>query len=215
MGVTLFLKNEGILRAIAYGAQKTTGKLRILTRLFLYGEYLLDFGNSNIRIMECIPKDELRKSTLSVEQLYIVSIWAECLYTMHRAEEHTQTLFALFDRAYTQLLDAEQGTELLIHVLCMWRMVYLFGIGPEIIENHRHFNRKLLEFESRQHADTMTVSPACMKVLKLCSVHRFEILKTRDLSQSALREAWDIVKIILNDTIGYTLKSIMVSHSLL
>ncbi len=215
MMVVLFLKNEGILRATAYGAQKPTAKLGLVTRLFLYAEYLLDFSPSGIRLVECIPKDDVQDSVLSIEQLYIASIWAESIYSMHRGEEHSQQLFQLFHRAYAQLRSHTQDEAFLIHILCMWHMLRLFGIQPGLDSTEQYFNQKFLEFETTERAETIKVSRDCVKLLEACRIHRFDTVKTLQFSRSTLQEAWRIIKIILEGTLGYALKSVVVSRAVL
>ncbi len=213
--ITLFLAEYGVIRAVAYGAQKNTSKLRPITRFFQQCEVLIDFRPSIPRIVECKPFEYTDEFVLSVVQLHIISIWAECICVMQRGIEGNEQTLRLLDRAYYRLISSEQSRALLIHVLFMWRLFGFMGIRPAIEVNARFFNVSQLEFEDEKSASSIAISSECAAILFACTYQHIETMKQESFSEAGYREAWKIIKKILEETLGYSLKSVLASRSVL
>ncbi len=132
--VTLFHPLKGILRATAYGALKTKGKLRSDTEAFNYIRaylYLDPVKNSyKITDSECLLAFfGIRKS---VERLYIASLCAEIVLRSFGGGESGPEVFALLLDSFKQIDASPEDRLPYISIQFIWRFLGYTGFTLDL-----------------------------------------------------------------------------------
>jgi DNA repair protein RecO (recombination protein O) len=132
--VTLFNPVEGIIRATAYGAFKTKGRLRSDTESFNYIKAYLYLepvkNNYKITDTEChLSFPGIRRS---VERLYAASLCVEIVLKSFGGGESKARVFSLLLEALKQI-DQTAGNMLpYISIQFIWRFLGITGFNPDI-----------------------------------------------------------------------------------
>jgi DNA repair protein RecO (recombination protein O) len=132
--VTLFNPVEGIIRATAYGAFKTKGRLRSDTESFNYIKAYLYLepvkNNYKITDSECLLSfPGLRQS---VERLYTASLCAEIVLKSFGGGESKARVFTLILESLKQINQSSEDSLSYISIQFIWRFLDITGFNLDI-----------------------------------------------------------------------------------
>ena len=131
--VTALSPSLGVVRAMAYGAAKTTSRMRLATLLFIHADLRLyrDPVKDQYRITEISCREEFGGIRNSLGRYYAASLWAEVVLRSPGAAE-SDDLFALLLDCLSVLQSADQVIQRGLLVQFIWRYLRLAGLQPEL-----------------------------------------------------------------------------------
>ncbi len=103
--VTIFTEERGLLSAIAHGALKTTGRLKSLTELFLYGRFSLyaDPVKESLKITDAECLRSFPGLRTGLRRFYAASLFSEIVLKSFGGGEAGRELYALFRETFFRL----------------------------------------------------------------------------------------------------------------
>ncbi len=111
--LTLFSQEKGLLRAVAKGSKKTTGKLTTKTDLFQYNELFLAPGKSLEVITQARSLYSFPGLRKNLNKIYVASYWCELLLdTLEEKEPHPELFRLMADSL--RVLEASDFIEALL-----------------------------------------------------------------------------------------------------
>lgn len=113
--LTLFSLEEGLIRAVAKGAKKTTGKLTSRSDLFQYNEMFLSRGKSLDIVTQASSIQSFSGLRKDLKKIYIASYWSELLLDTLEDREPHLPVFHLLIEGLTHLERGEHPEALLLY----------------------------------------------------------------------------------------------------
>jgi len=131
--VTFLSPSVGLVRAMAYGAAKTTSRMRLATLLFIHADLRLyrDPVKDQHKITEIACCDEFGGIRTSLARYYAASLWAEVVLRSPGSAEPTD-LFGLLIDCLRGLQSADQAMQRGLMVQFIWRYLKLSGLQPDL-----------------------------------------------------------------------------------
>ena len=131
--VTFLSPSIGLVRAMAYGAAKTTSRMRLATLLFIHADLRLyrDPVKDQHKITEIACREDFGGIRTSLARYYAASLWAEVVLRSPGAAEPAE-LFQLLLDCLRALQSADQAVQRGLTVQFIWRYLRLSGLQPEL-----------------------------------------------------------------------------------
>ncbi|HUX12703.1 MAG TPA: DNA repair protein RecO [Spirochaetia bacterium] len=136
VGVTLFTEVNGLVQAIAHGANSRNGKLRGLTNPFCYGTVYLynDPVKKSTKVSDFDVQDFFIGLRESVRRYYTASLWSEVVLKSFGGGESAPPLFALFVSALKLLDTASEPVAGRLSAQFLARYLSMVGHLPDTAE---------------------------------------------------------------------------------
>lgn len=131
--VTFLSPSFGLVRAIAYGAAKTTSRLRLATLLFIHADLRLyrDPVKDQYKITEITCHEDFGGIRTSLKRYYAASLWAEVLLRSPGAAEPDELFMLLLD-CLGVLHSADQMVQRGLSIQFIWRYLRFSGLQPDL-----------------------------------------------------------------------------------
>jgi DNA repair protein RecO (recombination protein O) len=131
-GATLFTRSQGIINAMAYGAESGRGKLKGLTMPFCYGTFYLytDPVKGNVKITDANVQSFFVGIRKRITSFYTASLWAEVIFKSF-AGGGGGKLFQLFIQSLGILEDASDELCRLVSIQFLIRFLHELGLKPD------------------------------------------------------------------------------------
>ncbi len=136
VGVTLFTEVNGLVQAIAHGANSRNGKLRGLTNPFCYGTVYLyhDPVKKSTKVSDFDVQDFFIGLRESVRRYYTASLWSEVVLKSFGGGESAPPLFTLFVESLKLLDTASEPMAGRLSVQFLARYLSMVGHLPDTAE---------------------------------------------------------------------------------
>ena len=131
--MTFLSPSFGLVRAMAYGAAKTTSRLRLATLLFIHADLRLyrDPVKDQYKITEVTCRDDFGGIRASVSRYFAASLWAEVVLRSPGAAEPAD-LYALLLGCLLALHGSDQDAQRALSVQFIWRYLGHSGLQPDL-----------------------------------------------------------------------------------
>lgn len=131
--VTLLSPSVGLVRAVAYGAAKTTSRLRLATLLFMHADLRVyrDPVKDHYKITEIACREDFGGIRASVTCYFAASLWAEVVLRSPGAVEPAD-LYALLLDCLLALHASGPAVQRGISAQFIWRYLSLSGLQPDL-----------------------------------------------------------------------------------
>jgi len=133
--VTLLTAEDGLVSAVAYGAQSQKGKLRGLVNPFHQGVCYLYTNpvKDQTKITDFDVRQYYQGIRESIDRFYAASLWAEVILKSYAGGGEARESYELL-RTALEALDAADGRAAVRRVTSqfLWRYVALLGSRPEL-----------------------------------------------------------------------------------
>ncbi len=131
--MTFLSPSFGLVRAMAYGAAKTTSRLRVATLLFIHADLRLyrDPVKDQYKITEVTCRDDFGGIRASVSRFFAASLWAEVVLRSPGAAEPAD-LYALLLGCLLALHGSDQDAQRALSVQFIWRYLGHSGLQPDL-----------------------------------------------------------------------------------
>ena len=118
---------------MAYGAAKTTSRLRLATLLFIHVDLRIyrDPVKDNYKITEIACQDDFGGIRASVSRYFAASLWAEVVLRSQGAAEPAD-LYALLLGCLLALHVSDQEVQRGLSIQFIWRYLGLSGLQPDL-----------------------------------------------------------------------------------
>lgn len=118
---------------MAYGAAKTTSRLRLATLLFIHADVRLyrDPVKDQYKITEITCRDDFGGIRSSVPRYFAASLWAEVVLRSPGAADPAD-LYALLLGCLAALHASEQAVQRVLSVQFIWRYLGHCGLQPDL-----------------------------------------------------------------------------------
>ena len=131
--MTFLSPSFGLVRAMAYGAAKTTSRLRLATLLFMHADLRLyrDPVKDQYKVTEIACRDEFGGIRASVPRYFAASLWAEVVLRSPGAAEPAD-LYALLLGCLLALDVSDRAAQRALSVQFIWRYLGHSGLQPDL-----------------------------------------------------------------------------------
>lgn len=131
--VTLISPSVGVVRAMAYGAARTTSRLRLATLLFMHADLRVyrDPVKDHYKITEIACRDDFGGIRASVPRYFAASLWAEVVLRSPGAAD-PGGLFALLRDCLLALHACGPAAQRGLSAQFIWRYLGLAGLQPDL-----------------------------------------------------------------------------------
>ncbi len=131
--VTLLSPSVGLVRAMAYGAAKTTSRLRLATLLFMHADLRVyrDPVKDHYKITEIACREDFGGIRASVARYFAASLWAEVVLRSAGAVEPAD-LYALLLDCLLALHASGPAAPRSLSAQFIWRYLGLAGLQPDL-----------------------------------------------------------------------------------
>ena len=118
---------------MAYGAAKTTSRLRLATLLFIHADLRIyrDPVKDHYKITEIVCREDFGGIRRSVSRYFAASLWAEVILRSPGAAEPVE-LYTLLLECLMALHSSDQAVEHGLSVQFMWRYLGYSGLQPDL-----------------------------------------------------------------------------------
>lgn len=141
-------EDEGLFRAVAYGALKGKSRLSGVSEAFTEGSVYLyhDPVKDRYKVNEIDPLDSHEGLRNNLDRFYIASFWAEFVIKSFAGGGDFAALYKVLHGALTALEKTEEYDAVNVHFI--WRYLALLGFRPDIW----NCSECGAEFEQDEHA---------------------------------------------------------------
>ncbi len=130
-GIRIFIPEEGIINAIAFGAYRPKSRLGSLLQPVTYGEFDIyhDPVKKIYRITDYDPEHSFEKIKENLNKYYCALLWFEIIIKSHAGGESGTELFSLLEESLSILNNCPPETSERLMIQFLMRTVVIFA-GP-------------------------------------------------------------------------------------
>ncbi len=168
-GCLILTREQGLLRAMAYGLRASKSKLRASVFLFARGKCELYTRGEQRSIRSFDAQASYTEIRMAMYRFFYASLWAEILCRSHFGHDNCEEVFDLVVQSFDIIEQADQATAMLLDIHFLWRYLQFMGERPELRmsgSSIMYYQYIKHEFVSVQEADSIPLPVSAINYLQ-------------------------------------------------